>query len=45
MKTINKIFRSLLIVLFSAGCSGLLDDVTPDTSIPEPEITDRKSVV
>lgn len=42
MKTINKIFRSLLIVLFSAGCSGLLDDVTPDTSIPEPEITVQK---
>lgn len=42
MKTINKIFCSLLAVLLSVGCSGLLDKVTPDTSIPVPEITVQK---
>lgn len=42
MKTINKIFRPFMILLLSAGCSGLLDDVTPDTSIPVPEITVQK---
>ena len=41
MKRINRIFFVLTTYL-CVGCSGLLDSVTPDTSIPEPEITVNK---
>lgn len=39
MKKIHNVFSILIISTLFISCSGLLDKVVPDTSIPEPEIT------